>query len=48
MQCGGYFAHGNTVAKITATLLEGGNIQGEERFCVLFHFLIFLEGVLLA
>jgi len=29
MQCGVYFTHGNTVAKINATLLEG-KVEGEE------------------
>ena len=30
MQCGVYFTHGNTVAKINATLLEG-KVEGEEQ-----------------
>jgi hypothetical protein len=34
IQCGVYFAHGNTVAKINATLL-GGRPEREERVCVL-------------
>jgi hypothetical protein len=42
IQCGDYFAHGNTVAKIIATLL-GGRVEGEGRFCMLFQLLFLLE-----